>query len=145
MLTQVSKPKYMLCTLTTQASRHLISYYDRALAPFGITAHQMMALGALAYEDNITLGVFAQRAGIGKASAVTMIKRIEAIGLVETKQNPDDARLNVISLSKKARDLIPEIFSRVEKLEKALEKAISVSRLKDLVASLEVIKNLEIE
>ena len=145
MQTQIPKPKYMLCTLTTQASRHLTGYYDRALVPFGITAHQMMALGALVYEDNITLGVFAKRAGIGKASAVNMIKRIEALGLVETKPNPDDARLNVISLSQKARDLIPEIFRRVEKLENALEKAVSIEKLKDLAATLEVIKNLEID
>ncbi len=135
----------MLCKLTTQASRHLLSYYDKAMEPFGITAHQMMALGTLIYEDNITLGVFAKRAGIGKAAAVTMIKRIEAIGLVETKPNPDDARLNIISLSQKAWDLVPEIFSRVVKLEKALESAISVSKLNDLVKSLEVIKNLQID
>lgn len=138
-------PKYLLCALTTQASRHLISYYDSAMKPFGITAHQMMALTVLSHEDNISLGLFAQRAEVGKAAAVGMIKRLETMGLVKVKANPDDARLNLILLSKKGRSLIPEIFKSIKKLENTFEKAMGLPKLRELVAALKVIRDLKID
>lgn len=141
----ITRPKYMLCALTTQASRHLTSYYDQAMKPFGITAHQMMALAVLSYEDNISLGLFAKRAEIGKAAAVTMIKRLKAMDLVGIRPNPNDARLNSISLTKKAWELIPEIFKSVERLERTFEKTIGGAKVKELATTLKIARKIQIE
>ncbi len=142
---EASEPKYFLCSLTTQVARTMISYYNKALVPFGITAHQLMALGVLWQEEDISLGVFAKRAGIGKAAAVTMIRRLEAMDLVSTKPHPDDARLNVISLTQKAWDMAPKIFAIVEKLERTLEDTVSAPELESLVRALEVVSELDID
>lgn len=135
----------MLCTLTTQASRHLTSYYDQAMKPFGITAHQMMALTVLSFEDDISLGLFAERAEIGKAAAFTMIKRLKVMDLVEIRPNPNDARLNSITLTEKAWELIPEIFKRVERLEKTFEKTIGTSKVKELSEVLKIAREIQID
>ena len=74
MRTSSPTPKYFICSLTTQAARQMVAYYNRVLAPLGLTSQQMMALGILWREENLSLGVFAKRAGIGQAADVSMIK-----------------------------------------------------------------------
>jgi DNA-binding MarR family transcriptional regulator len=144
MQTPFAEPKYFICSLTTQAARQMVAYYNRVLAPLGLTAQQMMALGILWREENISLGVFAKRAGIGKAAAVSMIKRLEVMGLVIREPHPRDARLNAIRLTRKARELAPEVAKKVNRLEKTIESAIGASNLENLVQALSVIRDLEL-
>ena len=144
MRTSTPRPRYFICSLTTGAARTLVAYYNRVLAPLGLTAQQVMALGVLWQEENLSLGVFAQRADIGKAAAVTMIKRLEAMGLVTTASDPRDARLNVIKLTDKARDLAPSVAEKVDALERTMEKAIGVTDLETLIKGLSIIRDLDL-
>ena len=95
-------------------------------------------------EEDLSLGVFAQRAGIGKAAAVTMIKRLEAMGLVTTATDPTDARLNVINVTDKARELAPTVAEKVDTLEKTMEKAIGLTDLETMINGLSIIRNLDL-
>ena len=97
MQTKPPESKDSICYLATQAVRKILAYYNRSLKPLGLTAQQVMALNVLWREDGLSLGVFAKRAGMCKAAAVTMIKRLESMGLVTKKINPEDARLNVLT------------------------------------------------
>jgi DNA-binding MarR family transcriptional regulator len=144
MQTNFPEPKYYLCSLTTTAARNLVTFYNQVLAPLGLTAQQAMALGVLWNEEEISLGVFARRAGIGKAAAVSMIKRLEAMDLVIREPHPGDARLNVLKLTDKARKLGPRVVRIVDDLEKAIEAALGFKNLQTLVAGLSVIRNLEL-
>ena len=105
MQTNNIEPKDSICYLAIQAVRKILAYYNRALEPLGLTAQQVMAINVLMREDGLSLGVFAKRAGMGKAAAVTMIKRLERMELVTKKINPEDARLNVLTLTEKAKEL----------------------------------------
>lgn len=144
MQTSLPGPKYFICLRTTQAARKLVRHYNRVLAPLGLTAQQAGALGILWREQNLSLGVFAKKAGIGKAAAVSMIKRLETMGLVTRTSHPQDARLNVIDLTDKARELAPKLAIEIEKLEKTLESAIGDSNLQTLLQGLSAISNLEL-
>ncbi len=120
MQTKLPEPKYYICSLASQAVRKMVAHYNRALGPFGLTAQQVMALAVLWKEDGLSLGIFAKRAGIGKAAAVTMIKRLEDMELVKKKIHPKDARLNVLTLTEKAHKLAPNILSMGTELEKSI-------------------------
>ncbi len=122
----------------------MMAYYNRELAPYGITAQQLLALGILWREGSVSLGVFAKKAGVGKAAAVSMIKRLEDMDLVVRKPHPHDGRLNVIKLTDEAIELAPEALKRVRKLEKTVESAIGVSDLQTLIQVLSVIRDLEL-
>jgi DNA-binding MarR family transcriptional regulator len=122
----------------------MIAYYNRELAPLGLTAHQLMALGVLWREEDLSLGVFARKAGIGKAAAVTMLKRLENMDLVTCGPHPEDGRLNVIRLTTRARELGPEVARQVEQLEKTLEQAIGLPKLHVMIEALKVIRDLEL-
>jgi len=139
MQTNLPAPKYYLGTLTTRASRKLTAYYNRVLAPLGLTYQQAMALGIIRREEAVSLGVFAERSGVGKAAAVTMIERLEAMGLVTREPHPTDRRLNVIRLTDKARTLVPGILEEVKKLEKTVESALGISDMETLVRGLMMI------
>lgn len=137
-------PKYFVCSLATQAVRKMVAYYNRALEPLGLTAQQVMALGVLWREDGLSLGAFAQQAGMGKAAAVTMIQRLEAMGLVSKEPDPADARLNVLRLTEKVRDMAPELLAVGSTLEKSIEAAVGAEDLATLIRALGVIRDLDI-
>jgi DNA-binding MarR family transcriptional regulator len=135
--------KYFLCTQLTRAARKIVAYYNRELAPLGLTAQQLIALGVLISEENLSLGQFARRLKMGKAGAATMINRLEALGLVTKEPNLFDARLNVLKLTHKARELHPEIQKTVIDLEKTIEMQIGGSDLGEFANHLSAFLELE--
>ena len=144
MQTNNDKPKHFICTLATQAARKMTGYYNRVLSPLGLTAQQIIALGVIWREENISLGTFAQRYGVGKAAAVSMIKRLDRMGFVKTVPDPEDARLNMISLTEKSRRMAPELLKKAAKLEKEIEKAVGHENMEALIKGLTVIKDLDL-
>lgn len=143
MQTKNTPPKYFICSLANQAVRKMLAYYNRALEPMGLTTQQVMSLGVLWEEEGLSLGVFATRAGMGKASAVTMIKRLEFMELVTKKPNPTDARLNVLTLTDKARNLAPKLLAMGTQLEKNIERAVGKKDMASLIKGLSVIRDLD--
>ncbi len=135
--------KYFLCTQLTRASRKIVAYYNRELAPLGLTAQQLIALGILIFEEDLSLGEFAKRLKMGKAGAATMINRLEALGLVTKEPNPFDARLNVLKITDKVRELHPKIQKTVLDLENTIESQIGSSDLEAFVANLSTFLDLE--
>jgi DNA-binding MarR family transcriptional regulator len=144
MQTKNIPPKYFICSLAIQAVRKMVSYYNRSLEPLGLTAQQVMALGVLWQEEGLSLGVFAQRAGMGKAAAVTMIKRLELMALITKKTDPKDARLNVLTLTNKAERLAPELLALGAQLEKSIEAAVGEQDMASLIKGLSVIRDLDL-
>lgn len=137
-------PRYFVCSLATQAVRRMVAYYNKALTSMGLTAQQVMALGVLWQEEGLSLGEFARRAGMGKASAVTMIRRLERMGLVTKTPDAKDARLNVLSLTPKAKALAPEVLDMGAVLEKSIEKAVGKEDMEAMIRGLAVIRDLDI-
>ena len=122
----------------------MVAYYNRALAPLGLTAQQVMALGVPWREDGLSLGAFARRAGMGKAAAVTMIQRLEAMGLVSKAPDPADARLNVLRLTDKVRGMAPDILAVGSAMEESIEKAVGAEDMATVIRALGVIRDLEL-
>jgi DNA-binding MarR family transcriptional regulator len=121
-----------------------MAYFNRELTSYGLTAQQLMALGVLWREGEMSLGVFAKKLGIGKAAAVAMIKRLEALGFASREPHPHDARLNILKLTQKAIGLAPEAIEKTYNLEKTIESAIGVSNLQTLIKGLSVIRDLKL-
>ena len=137
-------PKYFLVTKMIYGTRKLVRHYNRVVAPLGLTASQMIALGVLWQEEGISLGEFARRARMGKPAAISMIRRLESLGFVTKEPHPYDARLNVLRLTQKTRKMVPKITSEVVKLESAMEAAFGTSNLKNLVEQLSVIIDMDL-
>jgi len=144
MQTEIRHPQYFICSLATRAVRRMVAYYNRAFEPLGLTAQQVMALGVLWQEDGISLGEFARQAGMGKAAAVTMIRRLACMGLVTKTANPADGRLNVLNLTRKARTLAPELLAVGAALERSIEQAVGKEDMAGMIRGLKSIRELDI-
>ena len=145
MLTNDSMAKYFLLTQVTQVVGKLVAYYNRELEPLGITSQQMIALGVLCFQDDLSLGEFTNQLKIRKASAVSMINRLEAMGLVTKEPNPRDARLNLLKITEKTRDLIPQIHEKVSELEKTIEGQVGAARLEGMYMDLSMLLDVDFE
>lgn len=135
--------KYFLCTQLTRAARKIVAHYNRELAQLGLTAQQLIALGILISEEDISLGQFAKRLKMGKAGAATMITRLEALGLVTKEPDPQDGRLNILKITDKARKLHSEIQKTVLNLENTIESQMGDSSLREFVVHLSTFLDLE--
>ena len=142
-LTEGPTAKYFLCRLTTQVARKVIDHYDREFAPLGITARQLMALAAIIFSENLTITEFAERLMVRKPTAVSMVKRLEALGLVTKKANPDDGRSTFLEITDKTRVLLPRIQEKAIELENSLETQVSVLVLRRTVDDLSMLLNAE--
>lgn len=145
MRTIESIPKYFLCSLSSQAVRKIAAYYNHGFEPLGLTVAQVMAMRVLWLYDHMSLGKFAAHSGIGKAAAVTMIQRLEAMGLVIRKPHPTDARLNVLCLTDKAISMVPELLKVATELETSLEKIMGEENLAALTKGLNAICELDLD
>ncbi len=135
-ITEGPASKYFLCKLTTQVARKVVDHYNREFASLGLTGRQLMALGTLAYSEDLTITDFAEQLMIRKSTAVTMVKRLEALGLVTKTAHPSDGRSNILEITDKTRELLPKIRKKAIELEDSLEAQIGVSALRRTVDDL---------
>jgi len=137
------KAKFFLCTLLAQASRKMIAYYNRELKQLGISAQQMIALGVLAFQDEVTLGKFAEGMKISRPTALHMLKRLKGMGLITAEPHPSDGRLKVYNITEKTSKLIPEIHQKVKEVEGFIESKAVSSSLDRLVIDLSMLLRLK--
>ncbi len=137
------KAKFFLCTLLAQASRKMIAYYNRELNQLGISAQQMIALGVLAFQDEVTLGKFAEGMKISRPTALHMLNRLKGMELITAEPHPSDGRLKVYNITDKTLKLLPKIHQKVVKLEGYIESKAISSSLDRLVIDLSMLLNLK--
>lgn len=123
----------------------MVAHYNRTLEPLGLTAQQVMALGVLWQEGGLSLGAFARRAGMGKAAAVTMIRRLERMEMVTKSANPNDGRLNVLNLTPKARELAPDLLAMGAALERKIEDIVGKKDMAGMIRGLTAIRDLDFQ
>jgi DNA-binding MarR family transcriptional regulator len=137
------KAKFFLCTLLAQASRKMIAYYNRELKQLGISAQQMIALGVLAFQDEVTLGKFAEGMKISRPTALHMLNRLKGMELITAEPHPSDGRLKVYKITEKTSKLIPEIHQKVKEVEGFIESQAVSSSLDRLVIDLSMLLRLK--
>jgi DNA-binding MarR family transcriptional regulator len=137
------KAKFFLCTLLAQASRKMIAYYNRELKQLGISAQQMIALGVLAFQDEVTLGKFAEGMKISRPTALHMLNRLKGMELITAEPHPSDGRLKVYKITEKTSKLIPEIRQKVKEVEGFIESQAVSSSLDRLVIDLSMLLRLK--
>jgi len=75
------------------------------LAEVGLHVGQDMLLAELWEQDGLRGGELAARLNVEPPTVTKMIRRLENCGLVERRQNPDDARSFRVHLTEKGRAL----------------------------------------
>ena len=96
-------------TLITRARSALLSSFDTALEPFGVTGAQFEVLKNLARSGNETAASLCRALHYDTGSMTRMLDRLQEKGLVARERGTRDRRLVLLRLTHAGEALIPKI------------------------------------
>ena len=117
--------------------------FDARLKPFGITAVQWWVLGRLtrAPDTGLTQTQLARALESGKVSVGAMLGRLEALGLIERRDDADDKRIRRIFLTDSGYAAIERISAVAQGIDRALLDGIDEPEMERTIDTLGAIKS----
>ena len=95
--------------LLSQLGVHLAEDFVHRLEPFGVVPRTYAVLMALNADDGQSQRQLSTRLGIHRNVMVTIVDNLEDQGLVKRMRHPNDRRAFAVTLTDKARDLLPAL------------------------------------
>lgn len=103
--------------LLSQLGAHVADDFKRQLAPLGVHPRMNAVLVALAGSDGQSQRELSARLGVHRNVMVSLIDTLEAQGLVTRMPHPNDRRAFAVTLTEKARDLLPALEEQSRAME----------------------------
>lgn len=94
-----------LCFAIYSANHAMNRLYKPFLAKLGLTYPQYISMVALWEQDNQTVGDLCDKLFLESSTLTPLLKRLEKMGLIDRKRDPNDERKVRISLTADGRDL----------------------------------------
>lgn len=131
------------------ALRNLVSAYqafERYSAPdvkaMGLTTTQFDVIATLGNQPPMTCKELGEKTLVTKGTLTGVLERLEVKGILERKLNPEDARSQMIGLTKEGQALFEKVFPvHLQHLEKAFSK-LSEKQLAEVTKSLQAINHI---
>ncbi len=131
------------------ALRNLVSAYqafERYSAPdvkaMGLTTTQFDVIATLGNQPPMTCKELGEKTLVTKGTLTGVLERLEAKGILERKLNPEDARSQMIGLTKEGQLLFEKVFpAHLQHLRKAFSK-LSEKELSEVTKSLQAINHI---
>jgi DNA-binding MarR family transcriptional regulator len=111
--------------LLSQLGAHVSSDFQRRLAPIGADPRTYAVLVALASSDGQSQRELSERLGIHRNAMVMVIDGLEQRGLAKRLTHPDDRRAVAVTLTAKARRLLPALDEQGRELEDEIAAPLS--------------------
>ncbi|MBE0011582.1 MULTISPECIES: MarR family winged helix-turn-helix transcriptional regulator [unclassified Arthrobacter] len=112
-----------LCFALYDAARTMAGAYQAALTPLGLTYPQFLVLLVLWEKDGSTVSQLGSRLHLDSGTLSPLLKRLEALGLVERRRESQDGRTVTIRLTKRGAGL----ESRASSLQGDLRDQLAMS------------------
>lgn len=111
--------------LLAQLGAHVSSDFQRRLAPIGADPRTYAVLLALASADGQSQRQLCERLGIHRNAMVVVIDHLEQRGLAKRLPRPEDRRAVAVTLTAKARRLLPALREQGRELENEITAPLS--------------------
>jgi DNA-binding MarR family transcriptional regulator len=95
--------------LRAQLGSHVAADFQQRLALIGAEPRTYAVLLALAADDGQSQRRLSERLGIHRSAMVAVIDNLERSGLAKRRPHPDDRRAFAVTLTPKARRLLPSL------------------------------------
>ncbi|MEL7045483.1 MAG: MarR family transcriptional regulator, partial [Pseudomonadota bacterium] len=92
-----------LCFSLYSTSLAMTQFYKGLLEPLGLTYSQYIVLLVLWEQDGVTLAYIADKLDQQSGALTPVLKRIEALGLLQRNRNPENERELQIFLTRKGK------------------------------------------
>jgi DNA-binding MarR family transcriptional regulator len=123
--------------LLSQLGAYIADDAKRRLAPLGVHPRVNAILFALASHDGQSQRQLSARLGLHRNVMVSLIDTLEQQGLVQRRPHPDDRRAFAVTLTEKARDLLPALEEQSDAMEDEVTAALSPEERADLLRMLQ--------
>ncbi|SMO76232.1 MarR family winged helix-turn-helix transcriptional regulator [Paracoccus laeviglucosivorans] len=97
-----------LCFATYAAGLAFNRVYRHQLEPLGLTFPQYITMVSLWTKDGVTTGTLGEEVALETNTLTPMLKRMEAMGLLERRRDTADERRVLVYLTKAGRSLQPK-------------------------------------
>ena len=123
------------------ASRLLVAISARALASTDdtLTLPQLRALVVLDTCGPVKLAALAATLGVNPSTALRMVERLESVGLIDRKTNPDNRREVILRLTPDGRDLVKRVLTHRRSEIRTLVERLPVEARAGLVPALKAL------
>jgi DNA-binding MarR family transcriptional regulator len=111
--------------LLSQLGAHVSGDFQRRLAPIGVEPRTYAVLLTLASNDGQSQRQLSERLGIHRNAMVTVIDTLEQQGLAKRLTHPEDRRAVAVTLTPKARRLLPALHDQARELEDEIAAPLS--------------------
>jgi DNA-binding MarR family transcriptional regulator len=130
-------PRRQLEFLLAEVVRLQLRVYNGRFRETGLNQSQVAALIHLDRVEELSQTELADRLGMQKAAAGTLIDGLEGKGLVERTRGREDRRLQLVSITDAGRRVVGEVDRMGEALGTGLRQGISREERAQLVSILE--------
>jgi DNA-binding MarR family transcriptional regulator len=111
--------------LLSQLGSYMADDFKRRLAPLGVDPRMNAVLVALAGTDGQSQRQLSARLGLHRNVMVSLIDTLEEQGLVQRKPCPHDRRAFAVTLTGKARELLPALEEQSHAMEDEVTSALT--------------------
>jgi DNA-binding MarR family transcriptional regulator len=111
--------------LLAQLGSYVSSDFQRRLAPIGADPRTYAVLLALASANGQSQRQLSERLGIHRNAMVTVVDSLEDQGLVKRLPHPGDRRAVAVTLTAKARRMLPDLHDQGRDLEDEIAAPLS--------------------
>jgi DNA-binding MarR family transcriptional regulator len=111
--------------LLSQLGSHVAHEFQRRMATTGVDPRTYAVLMALATENGQSQRQLSERLGIHRNAMVAVIDSLERQGLAKRNSHPEDRRAFAVTLTAKARHLLPDLDSLGRALEETVTSPLS--------------------
>jgi len=102
-----------ICFRLYTASRLITQAYTPILSALGITYPQYLVLMVLWEKDNQPVNDIAHRLLLETNTITPLLQRMEKLGIVSRKKGEQDKRQQIVSLTKKGKQLEEEAYAKI--------------------------------
>ena len=127
-----------------RVSRAVVSAFDPALAPLGLTGHQFNLMMTLGQMGPMTVGNLAEVLGMDASGVPRAIRPLADIDLVAVERGAD-RRQRVLSLTSSGKALLERATPEWLKVQTELVEAVGANRWSSLMSELRILRRAAAE
>jgi DNA-binding MarR family transcriptional regulator len=128
-----------LCARVQRASRAIGRWFDEAFRPVGLNNWQFTLLMTLNRPSPLTVNGLAEELGMDRTTTTKNLKLLERRGLLEIRQDEEDARVRRIMLTDAGRAVLAKAFRHWQTANDAVAASLKGGDLARIHAALEEI------
>ncbi len=121
-------------------ARELQRAADQAIRPSGLSTAQLAVLAVIDADQPVRQRLIADRLSLTEQALTAMVGRLDALGYLERRPDPDDGRSWLLELSEDGSVALHAAGERFGVVNAAIESALTDRQLTELAARLDEIR-----